>query len=1701
MYGRRKKAFWTIKEEDLDAAREDFGVRFKKGNIWDGSRLLNKEGIVAALKSVDWDFNRAREKGLPVPVGGETAFLEEHGLSDDYYKEKVAPLMDQISTREVPQKEDAPGYSSLGELFKIWYSPFVHAPVLEEAAKVGVPFLILGALNKYNPGIPVLNVGVFWGALVVFGIAFIALHVLNKRGPPGSGKALKRIPSTFKSMSTKEKFQYLTAPAVAAVSGLVWSFVFMADPFAAVYWNILSHLGINAVVFLMRLVTGIKAGYAAASGGRNKTVNRRTIRPRKDDEIVVSQNGLKGIFENVPLACQRIQTGVPNEFTFSSPDNKYIYNGEGYLIIFYRRWPSGKQKKKPIWAFKAEDKEKVRMAFDLKCVKEVFGRDTIEVMGDDEVTVSAGGFKGVFRNHAPSSIKVQDELPDGFIFRKADNEFIYRGKEYEITFYRRWADRGRSKPVWVFKEKDKEKVRVEFGLQYSIEITNGDTLEKVKENEIIVSSPGFKGVFKDQYISSKRMRDKLPEIFSYDAPGNMYTYKGRDCEITFYRRRPKRGTRNAPVWAFKEEDKDEVRIEFGLEFFNKITGKDTIEGRKSDEISIAATERRGDLQFSARSRDRILAKLPNMFSFDDPKNLYVYHGKTHEIVFYRRWAGKRSGRLVWCFKEEDEEKIHVEFNLPYRKEIKNRDTIQDKKNDEIMVFKDGLVGVFEGPYRAWRMILNILPDQYSFSGPDNRYIYHGTGHEINFYRRWKVSKNGKSLGWAFRDEDREKVRTEFGLKYPQKIAGSDTLQHQEGDEVALSDRGLYGVFEDRASALKTISDKLPNKYTFNAPDNKYLYQGQSHSITFYRRRPGKSASKIPVWVFKEEDKEKVRIEFNLHYPKKVAEKDTIEEKKDDELGLTQAGLRGVFEGCSTAYKIISNKLPNKATFKDPRNVYVYKGKRYEITFYRRWPGKSRMAPIWVFKDYDTEKVRSEFELKYLKKIKGRETIINKRDDEVSVSRAGMDDIFKNSSGATSMILNKLPDKVAFDKPDNRYVYGGDKYTITFYRRWPGKHKNSLVWVFKEDDKEKVRIEFGLEYSRAIAGKDRIERKKRDEITVSYSGLQGVFGNNNAASKKVRGRLPDISRLEVPDNKYVYRGERHEIAFYRRWPSEGGRSALIWVFKEEDKEKVRTEFGLEYYSPSEITGEETINNKPNDEISISVTGLKGIFTNGQATSRKVLHNLPDRSTFNGIDNIYVYRGKEYEIRFYRRWPAKNVRFASVWTFKEEDVEKVRIEFGLKYKKGLVWAGSRFLEREGILAVLREVGWDWDKSREKGLPILVGGEVAFLEEHGLNDDYYDEKVAPLMDQISTGEVPRKKDAPGYSSLGELFNIRYSPFLHAPVLEEAVKVGVPFALLGILNKVNSGIPVLNSTIFGLALAVFGVGFVVLHVLNKRGPSGSGKGLKRIPSTFKSMSTKEKFQYLTAPAVAAVSGLVWSFVFMNEWCSAGLASIGAHLVINVLVLLCRYFLKSELKYANVTKGGIVGRETIEERREDEIVVSRPGLIGVFEGNVKKIILRELPNKFTFDRRDNEYTYRGKEDTIVFCRRWPGRNKSAPVWTFKDRDKDRVRKEFGLKYPREIFGKNGVEIKKADEITISRHSLRGIFEPAADEKILGGLPDKFTFNGPDNVYNYIGDTSEITFYRRWTNRNKQGLVWVFNVKDKENVRIEFGLDFPRKIL
>jgi SAM-dependent methyltransferase/tRNA(Arg) A34 adenosine deaminase TadA/GNAT superfamily N-acetyltransferase len=151
---------------------------FKDGKLFGGidfTVIVNQGGRIEI---------RRDEKGERVPILLDPETEKLRIVAQDPHK-YVIKAVEQYNEKKQKRKgtSGADGAASLGSNID-GYSPFLHAPVLEELGKVGVPFLIKAILDWLNPAMPLLNQCIFAGLLVSVAGGFVMGHIMGTRGPP-----------------------------------------------------------------------------------------------------------------------------------------------------------------------------------------------------------------------------------------------------------------------------------------------------------------------------------------------------------------------------------------------------------------------------------------------------------------------------------------------------------------------------------------------------------------------------------------------------------------------------------------------------------------------------------------------------------------------------------------------------------------------------------------------------------------------------------------------------------------------------------------------------------------------------------------------------------------------------------------------------------------------------------------------------------------------------------------------------------------------------------------------------------------------------------------------------------------------------------------------------------------------------------------------------------------------------------------------------------------------------------------------------------------------------------------------------------------------------------------------------------------------------------------------------------------------------
>ena len=161
-----------------------FKIRYYNPNIHENASDPGVSFQVVADKEIGRYLSRQIliQKALAIPKE------QDEKEEPREVEEKIIPQ--EVATEVKGKRVE---YSSLGEQLSVAYWPFLHAPVLEEIFKVGLPFGILTVLGVIIPGMPLLNKGIFMVSLALLGFLFTKAHISFKRGPPAVKKILRKI--------------------------------------------------------------------------------------------------------------------------------------------------------------------------------------------------------------------------------------------------------------------------------------------------------------------------------------------------------------------------------------------------------------------------------------------------------------------------------------------------------------------------------------------------------------------------------------------------------------------------------------------------------------------------------------------------------------------------------------------------------------------------------------------------------------------------------------------------------------------------------------------------------------------------------------------------------------------------------------------------------------------------------------------------------------------------------------------------------------------------------------------------------------------------------------------------------------------------------------------------------------------------------------------------------------------------------------------------------------------------------------------------------------------------------------------------------------------------------------------------------------------------------------------------------------------
>ena len=293
-----------------------------------------KPGAVFVLNSNGYDgFNRS-DGGLEqveVPY-------KEHDISDDVYAYRVVRSA-QIQTATLPLT------LSIG---RWWYNRFRKlglseeeleertalriAPWLEEIGKVVAPFVVMAILDSFSGSTPLLTQTFFWGLLIMLNVLFVPLHLLNAPAPRDSewmGMFEKSF-AIYKKLSRERRRLVLEASLKTAVSGVLWSAVFMYFPISipikvlgAFVFSWIYHYHINNLVSGSR-AAGKHKGYGMLGEKHERVPNSGRDIISKSDQTFSAED-IRGILDNV-LKCSPEKNNERGIFRMNGKKMPVRYN-------------------------------------------------------------------------------------------------------------------------------------------------------------------------------------------------------------------------------------------------------------------------------------------------------------------------------------------------------------------------------------------------------------------------------------------------------------------------------------------------------------------------------------------------------------------------------------------------------------------------------------------------------------------------------------------------------------------------------------------------------------------------------------------------------------------------------------------------------------------------------------------------------------------------------------------------------------------------------------------------------------------------------------------------------------------------------------------------------------------------------------------------------------------------------------------------------------------------------------------------------------------------------------------------------------------------------------------------------------------------------------------------------------------------------
>ncbi len=615
---------------------------------------------------------------------------------------------------------------------------------------------------------------------------------------------------------------------------------------------------------------------------------------------------------------------IKTKFNLPEPrscrQDEIVRGEEDKKVTFFKRTISNHV----IWAFKENDKEKIRDAWGL-----ILREGTIPKIGPDEIACSIAGlgknFIGDFGG-AINSINTKLDLPEA---KSCQQDEMVRGEgDKKVTFYKRTVG---NNMLWAFKEGDVAKIGEIYGMKLKAE-----AIPRLSPDEITCSKRGLAKYFvgKETDINSIiKSKFNLPDPESYQ---HEKLVRGEGSQkVTFYKRTIHVGV----LWAFKESDKEKI-----VSICKLTLRAGTVPKLGSGEIACSGQSiRRYFIGNSIDITSEIKTKF-NLPEADYCQEDEISGGKgDKKVIFFKRTFGTNT---IWAFKESDKGKIRDECGLTLKLETTPR-----LGSNEIACSWKRVGKYFLG--HSGNIVNRIkaefnLPQAKSYQQDE---IVRGEGDKkITFYKRL----DGFYTVWAFKKSDKIKVVDACNLT----IKG--LIPELSPDEITCSLKSIAKHFiGDSTGILNLIKTKFGLPEAKSCQQNEIVRGEGYKKVTFYKRLVGNNMA----WAFKESDKGKIKDECGLTLRLEI-----IPELDQDEIACTKNGMSKHFIGDIHYIRwMIRSELKLPVASSCQQGELIRGEGDDKVTFFKR---KISTNIIWAFKEHDKAKMSKLCNLKLRSDISG-----------------------------------------------------------------------------------------------------------------------------------------------------------------------------------------------------------------------------------------------------------------------------------------------------------------------------------------------------------------------------------------------------------------------------------------------------------------------------------------------------------------------------------------------------------------------------------------------------------------------------------------------------------------------------------------------------------------------------------------------------------